>query len=555
MKGDHQKEKSNDPGHENSVPLGFVRDVNVDYVKTIFSLKRLFLPFTFRKFVFFVLYLAIFIFVSGIVVDIFPVTEWGVYIYFKRYWLSETSILITFLFLAIDPIFLIVSILFGTRSQNRKVSQDVFPDENTSTNGFDDIGIIIACHKSNDVIEKTVRSALKHFLPQNIYVSDNGNNPYPFDDTEDIVLNIDSSINYRWSSVGNKTLAQFLSVRAMMERDDIKYVLIIDDDTKIPENFTSSSEKIDDVVKGVMFGIKGVDEFGKQDCVWTKWQDLEYKLGDLVKEVQCKYASVLFPHGAASLWGKETLFEILGEHDTIFYADDVKMGIFLIMNGYRLYYNTNVIFETEVPSSLIGKSPNYYNQRVRSWDFAEHMCTFRHIKHMFFGYIRGSLKRTVVLRVFQLYVLISIINDWFKIPIFFFYMRSSPLFFTGALGLNVLVNILCICIWNYWSCKGQKNIQVDLIVILTSPIYRIISSLTRVLSVFHCVFIYLPNYKPSALKNPGKIPDDQIEIFEAYNMGKVSREGSITGEVLDVMENGRSSYKRDTFFKVFPEPI
>ena len=57
------------------------------------------------------------------------------------------------------------------------------------------------------------------------------------------------------------------------------------------------------------------------------------------------------------------------------------------------------------------------------------------------------------------------------------------------------------------------------------------------------------------MKNPGKIPDDQIEIFEAYNMGKVSREGSITGEVLDVMENGRSSYKRDTFFKVFPEPI
>ena len=510
--------------------LEFIRDINADYVKTLFSLKKVLSPLTPRKVCLWLVYLSFFMISS----NFFKLGQFsGLYYYAEKVWLADIDILIMIMFLAIDPFFLIVSIIFGKRSELIKKAAKIHPSDNENDtppisesdhNEFDNIGLIIACHKSKDAIERTLRSALKHFPAQNIYVADNGNNDFPLDDTEQVVMDVDFMINYRWSNRGNKTLAQFLSVKAMMDRDDIKYVMIIDDDTKIPDLLTTSIEQIDDTTKGVMFGIKGVDEDGNQDCIWTKWQDLEYKLGDLVKEIQCKYATVLFPHGAVSLWEKETFFDILGKHDAIFFADDVKMGIFLMMNGYRLYYNPNVMFETEVPSSLIGKSPNFYNQRVRSWDFSEHMCTFQHLKHLLFGYIRNSWTRTVGMRVFQLYVLISIFNDWVKIPICILYFRRVPILFLMVLFGNMSMVLICTLVWNYWSCRKHPDVQVDLIVILTSPIYRLISSIIRVLSVFHCVFVYWPNYSPSALSEPGKICNEQLEIFEEYNDGKVSRE-------------------------------
>ena len=528
--------------------LEFIRDINKDYMRSIFSLRKLVRPFTLKKCLFWILYLVILVLLSShaskflffIRLEAFS----GVYNFSEKIWLAETDLYVMFIFLGFDPLYILLAIFLGSRADSRNNITDI-PDYNESVclsgditeemeikrrKEFESIALIIACHKSNDVIEGTVKSAMNHFPPQNIYVSDNGNNPVPFDNTEQLVKDIDPGIVYRWSSVGNKTLAQFLSVNAMMDRPDIKYVMIIDDDTKIPGNLTTSVEQIDDVTKAVMFGIRGVDENGVQDCLWTNWQDLEYKLGDLVKEIQCKYASVLFPHGAASLWCKDILFEVLGKHDTIFYADDVKMGMFLMRNGYRLYYNKDSVFETEVPSSIFGKSPNYYNQRVRSWDFAEHMCIFKHLGHSTFGYVRNSWVRTLNLRLFQIYVLVSIVNDWLKIPIVFSYLRKSPVFFVSTLFLNVLINMICVCIWNYWTCRGQPDIQVDFFVILTSPIYRFISNIIRVISVFYCMFIYWPNFKHSALREPGSLHKEQIEVFEAYNLGHVTREEIDLGE-------------------------
>jgi len=483
----------------------------------------------------------------------------GIYYHSEKIWLTDIYILVMVLFLSIDPFILVISIIFGTRSTKKiaqyKVPDHILSDETFRRKEFLSVAIIIACHKSNDVIERTVRAALDHFPPQNIYVADNGNSPVPLDDTEQIVLEIDPMINYRWSSMGNKTLAQFLSVNTIMERDDIKHVMIVDDDTKFPKNFKTYSEEINHVTKGVMFAIRGVEKDGSQDCVWTKWQDLEYKLGDLVKEIQCKYATVLFPHGAVSLWGKETLFEILGNHDTIFYADDVKMGIYLMLNGYRLYYNKDVIFDTIVPSSIVGESPNYYNQRVRSWDFSEHMCTYLHLKHTLFGYVRESWTRTVCMRVFQLYVLVSILNDWVKIPLLFVYLGHRPGFFIGMVLLNIVTVIVCILVWNYWTCRGQNEIQVDLIAILTFPIYKMISSIARILSVFHCVFIYWPNYKYSPCRKPAFIHEEQIEIFNEYNnLGKVRKNPIFNMEEkvemeekqVDEMESGCSAGFRIT---------
>ena len=68
----------------------------------------------------------------------------------------------------------------------------------------------------------------------------------------------------------------------------------------------------------------------------------------------------------------------------------------------------DALVATEVPTSYCGAMPNYYNQRVRSWDFAEHMLTFKFVRLFLKSYIRGSPLRTLVMKAFQTYVLYSI---------------------------------------------------------------------------------------------------------------------------------------------------
>jgi len=221
----------------------------MDYIKTIFSLKKVIHPFTPLKFFLWVVYCIIFLIISSFGGSILNLGHFhGIYYHSEKIWLTDIDVLVMVLFLSIDPLILVISIIFGTRSTKKiaqyKVPDHILSDETFRRKEFLSVAIIIACHKSNDVIERTVRAALDHFPPQNIYVADNGNSPVPLDDTEQIVLEIDPMINYRWSSMGNKTLAQFLSVNTIMERDDIKHVMIVDDDTKFPKNFKTYSEEI-----------------------------------------------------------------------------------------------------------------------------------------------------------------------------------------------------------------------------------------------------------------------------------------------------------------------
>ena len=120
---------------------------------------------------------------------------------------------------------------------------------------------------------------------------------------------------------------------------------------------------------------------GTQDCLWTRWQDMEFKMTDFMKVLQSEYSTVLWPHGAASLWDKTTLNDILHQHDTIFHGEDTKMGIYLMLNGYRMIHQSDQLFDTETPNSVIGEMPNYYHQRVRSWDLLN-IFTLRNISNI-----------------------------------------------------------------------------------------------------------------------------------------------------------------------------
>lgn len=498
--------------------LDFLTDVDFDFLKTVFTLKRVLCPFTFRKFVLWVVYAILFLFITGYgsqLLELLGVPQFpSVYKFAEKAWLVDyTAILV--IVTSIDPVYILLSVFFGkSTAKDLNKNHDNLAKNISQCNNM---ALVIVCHNSAGFIEGTLRSALVHFKPENVYIADNGNSENPTDDTKEVGHRVDPNINYRWVNKGNKSLSQFLTVKKLMGIDDIKYVMVIDDDTHIPVELSTPIEKFDDITKGIMYGIRGIDDEGKQDTIWTKWQDMEFKIGDFVKKFQDKYGTVLFPHGAVSLWEKDMIYEILAESDTIFYVEDGKMGMHLSRNGYKLHYCQDVMFDTLTPSSLIGKSPNFYQQRVRSWDFGEHMAIFKHLKSFFVGYVRKSIFGTLMMKVSQLYLLMTIINDWIKVPIIIAYTSRRPSFFMVVVMANIVLNLLIVCVWNYWSCRNRPDIRVGFVTILTSPIYRLITTITRVLSVFYCCFIYWTNFKPLPFKNPGILSDEYLNELDKYN--------------------------------------
>ena len=515
-------EEKQDQEQEQDKPTSsknFITDIDVDFLKTIFTLKKVLFPITLRKCIHWIIYFIVFLFIfefGSMFLSYIGFADFdSAYQYSKRIWLTNYDILYV-MSLLIDPFYIMLSVIFGKSTEKDLFFFHPNKEDEKKDDEFINTALVISCHNSVDIIEETLKSALVHFKPGNIYVADNGNSELPGDNTEEVVFSCNPMINYRWVKKGNKNFSQFLSVRNLMKRDDIKYVMVIDDDVKIPGNLTGSIDKFDDVTKGVMYGIKGVDEQGKQESIFTRWQDLEYKVGDFIKKFQTR-STVLFPHGAVSLWEKNAFYRLLGEMDTIFFAEDVKMGLHLLLNGYRLHYNQDCIFETITPSSILGESPNFYAQRVRSWDFGEHMMFTRHLRHFFVGYVRGSIFKSLLMRISQIYVLMTIFNDWFRIPIIVTYLTHRPYFFLATLALNVFINMVSILIYNYWSCRNRFD-KTDFVTIFTSPIYKLMTVIIRLFALFYCLFIYWPNYKPSPVKYPGLMSDEDLDEADYFNL-------------------------------------
>jgi cellulose synthase/poly-beta-1,6-N-acetylglucosamine synthase-like glycosyltransferase len=270
---------------------------------------------------------------------------------------------------------------------------------------------------------------------------------------------------------------------------------MLDDDVVLPASLDLPHGLLSDATRAVAIGIRGVDTIGTQDMIFTKWQDLEYKLSDCTRLFQDQYASVLFPHGAISLWDLGTLFTALTEHDAIFFADDVKLGIWLTSNGYRLAFHAETLVSTETPETLLGSGPNFYKQRVRSWDFAEHMLTLPLLVSLLSGYIKDRPGATMGVKFFQVYSMYTNITDWLRVPVLTFSLIQSPESFNNTFWASLLLNISVILVWNYVGARNRPDVQVSLIAILTFPIYKVLCSVIRILSLLRCYFVYWPRFE------------------------------------------------------------
>lgn len=440
-----------------------------------------------------------------------------------------------FLFLfAVEPCFLV------TQAIILRISPSHFGPAITDNKR---IGVIITCHKSEEEIVNTVRACLNHFGLSQVFVIDNANNPDDGLQTQAALERAElHPVHYIFQPIGNKTLALYAGAIAAKDFDllvspyNLSFPwtlhhslthsptqLLIDDDTRLPPNMVFDQSFFGpDTVKAVCYPIRAVgpkdpDTDETDDSYIVKWQELEYKMCDYGKQFQTRFSTVLYPHGAISLWEREALIQCLREHDTVFFGDDVKMGLWLTENNYEMRLDDRYQIDTEAPISF----PTLYEQRgesfvrplpelvstptslltkhdnhkVRSWDMGEHMLTLEHFR-MFLTTKHHTVLGTIVLKIFQGYACFCVLVDWIRVPALILTFCLSP---TWRRPLFVLVGlmaatIVAVLIWDFLGYSEERRSPVG--VILSFPLFKVPVVCLRWLGWGVAFFVYFPNFTP-----------------------------------------------------------
>lgn len=520
---------------------------NLDFFKSVVSVKEVFCPLTVKKPIWWVTTAAL---ATGFVA--LEVTT-GALSTVATY---ENVALMVLLY-GVDPAVQLVNTCLAkypaaltTETEPARVS---YPHAHANDDMFvvidlhdknEDVAVVIPAHLAADKIEVTIRSCLKHVKPKQIFIIDNGNSEYPLDNTREIVNSISEEINYIWGHIGNKTFAQYIG--AMIAEGKYKYIYTSDDDMRMPEHFSFGTELIDDNVKAVCYPITAVHPDPAQTNIITRWQRLEYRLAGLAKSAQNKHGGVLYPHGAASLWDSKVFLEALKLHDAVFFAEDVKLGMILQKLGYRMAMAGGACLETEAPTSLFGTAPNLYEQRVRSWEMGRQVYFFKFVSQLFT--VAAPTRSPVDFTLFKLaeaYVVYTNIVDWFRLPLFLLMLTNADYWIRFA--IMIAASNVPVLLWNYVKLplSNRSDLQSSLLDILTFPAFKLIESAMSIGGIGRLLSIYGPNYthKPNVLEHEKSILGSQAKL-----LNEISKFDNET-------ENPPQTYKKIMYARFFQPAI
>ncbi len=364
--------------------------------------------------------------------------------------------------------------------------------------------VMIPCHNTcsdesgKRRFHEVLVSALKHVPAKNIRIVDNGRNTHPTDDTEALVESVDSNISYAYYPNPSKTTAQFKAlVNELKNPSGIKYVLTFDDDVCIPDNFIFHKSLFKDpLVECIAFPIRAVAPNGKKSLL-ISWQDIDYIRAAMQKGFESATGTVRAVHGAVSLWNIRAFYKALKDHDADFYGEDRQLT-----HRYSLTPNpqgvpktkldSSCFFSTDVPTQFFAPDGRW-PQQVRSWMKVPFLRISEFfLSPLFLFHKANSVSGYISTKLIQIYDIISIFNNAFRIPIIAL-QASNPKFWI-VLGIITGVDMLATTIHNFVLLP--KYLKNDLKSVLTySLIHKHVDNILQFFTLLRVLFIELPVLK------------------------------------------------------------
>ncbi|KAJ3318886.1 hypothetical protein HDV06_006938 [Boothiomyces sp. JEL0866] len=319
--------------------------------------------------------------------------------------------------------------------------------------------LIVAHNSSKTGIDITIKALLKLVRPHQIYVADNGSTEKECIDTDELCNQL--SLEYYESypelektfiqvshlSFGNKSLAQYAAVYAMNQKKDkgqskVEYVTIIDDDVTVPPNwrYESIEKQFEDETRLALAYPLSVGNASVN--IITRHQDMEYLTGDCDRFGWYNCGNQMFASGAIATWRIRPFMKVLERHCSCFNGEDLEMGFLMhklcdestdklgVDTPARFGFVHDTIVPTDAPFCLVHwfdflpanikkkrklscktcNEHSFFNQRLRSWDCANHAFFFKYIRIIVSP--RGwGYKYNNFIRMICLWKMISISRD------------------------------------------------------------------------------------------------------------------------------------------------
>ena len=401
------------------------------------------------------------------------------------------------------------------------------------TEQLKDASLLITTHLSEEIIHATLVAALRVYEPDHIFVCDNANSATPLDDTSEVCRRlsreyhsrhgnpIDSpGIQYIWIAEGNKTVALYYTCKYHVKT---KFVMTTDDDVLLPPDIYIPIQWFNETTKALCFTIQVENLKTREGKLMyiTNFQDVEYKVAGFFKIFQARFGSCMSAHGAISMWEKDLFLDVLWEHNTMFNGEDLQMGIILqkMNKNYRMATVGEVSVPTEAPNHYICRhllrcrcieGNSLFQQRIRSWDPAAHRFL-----PSFMTILIWYWKRNVwILKPFVLYEMWTILQDWIRFPLAFYYIVLLPFDFFRGFGVTVVINAVLMIIFNQWVFRFRPDQKIPLPVVLLFAFYRILVLFFRFLALLYNLFHYVPFVRNKRIIKDRKnmpMPDYEFE--------------------------------------------
>ena len=160
----------------------------------------------------------------------------------------------------------------------------------------------------------------------------------------------------------------------------------------------------------------------------------------------------------------------------------------------RLHPTTMV--NTSAPATICGTIPNFYSQRVRSWDMSEFIYAYEFVR-LLFTTKHHTFVGTVVTKAFQLYQCFTLLVDVFKIPIFVGGILVDARLFFFLLGISFFFQTSLLLLWDFLAFRRCPHRLSNVFPLLTYQLYRILVQLIRFLGLIRALTVYLPNFTPT----------------------------------------------------------
>ena len=401
----------------------------------------------------------------------------------------------------------LVLFIFLTRGLFTHVPNNSVSDQEMDEEFKGKIGLIIACHNSQDVLPFTLEAALKHFPAEAIYIADN-NKVVPTPNLSKEICE-KYGVNYIFTQVSNKTRALRNTVKYINTK--YSYLISMDDDTLFPAKFYINEDVFaDEKIGCVGFGIRIKN---KQNLI-ERCVDIEYKLYGY----SCfsrNFGSGDFGVGIAYMMKKDLFTKCIDVNPCdgrLPFGEDGIQGVICRQNGYVVLQDLNNFFLTYCPDKLFtcGKSAaisgydagTLWKQRPLRWyrsgtirlvlelstiftynakRVSDSMMTglLRNLYYRYWKLLEGLMIFVIISFPFILYdnftnITISKLENFAILYILFPVM----------LAINMLIL--------KYKFRNKNDLKIDYIMVLVYPLFMKIKFLMNVFGFFSCLVFFIP---------------------------------------------------------------